>query len=188
MKFSLTGIETRAREAIQQAEVSQQEFRKLAAMTGQLLVQLNASMGRWESGHPVERDARKSELLTTLQSIELSKEELAQVAAADRRWVIVDYINMIIEAGLRFLIQKPGGVNRDEGNAFNESVNKIRGMQTVTADDLRDFLGRFNAIDENVSALIDDYAYYLRTGEQRRPDVWARRGGGIPQLYSQSRR
>lgn len=46
VKFSLSGIETKAREAIQQADVSQQQFQKLAAMTGQLIVELNASMGR----------------------------------------------------------------------------------------------------------------------------------------------
>jgi tRNA uridine 5-carbamoylmethylation protein Kti12 len=182
MKFSLTGIETKAREAIQQAEVSKQQFQKLAAMTGQLIVELSASMGRWDSGRPADRDARKEELLSTLRSIGLSKEELDQVSMADRKWVIVDYVNEITAAGYRHLVER---ANTDAGRTAIQqwsaglatlTGNNIQQIETITADQLRDFLRRFDVLGDDEAALIDDYDYYLRTGKQRRPDVWAQRG------------
>src|SRR5947209_4021586 len=76
MKFSLTGIETRAREIIQKAEVSQHEFQRLALMTGDLLVDLNAAQGRFSSGTGADRDVRKQHILDALAGIGLSKEDV----------------------------------------------------------------------------------------------------------------
>ena len=183
IKFSLTGVEARAREAIQQAEVSQQQFRKLAAMTGQLIVELNASMGRWDRASPADRDARKAELLSTLHSIGLSNNEIDQVSAADKQWVIFDYVRAITAAGFRRLneIKTPSEVVSAQMEwstavAALTGNNNVQTIRTITPHQLRDLLNRFGVLGGEETAFIEDLDYYLRTGKQKRPDVWARRG------------
>jgi len=83
--LSGTRLEARARAVIQQAEVSQREFLKLAELTGELLIDLNAAQGRFiGGGDGAARDRRKSELLRSLGSFGVPQEELKKIAAADR--------------------------------------------------------------------------------------------------------
>jgi hypothetical protein len=59
IKFSVSGIEAKAREIIQKVEVSQREFQNIATMVGELFIELNASAGRWDTGSGAERDKRR---------------------------------------------------------------------------------------------------------------------------------
>jgi hypothetical protein len=174
MKFSLSGVETKAREVIQQAEVSQQQFRKLAAMTGELIVELDASSGRWYSGNPAFRIARKTELLTTLKSLGLTDTELQAVKAADKKWVIIDYIGMIIQYETAAIPNSES--NRQEALravVADFTGNGIEQMITITPEKLRTSAEKLGVLTDNVQGLITDLDYYLKTGEHRRPEVWA---------------
>ena len=118
IKFSLSGIEAKAREIIQKVEVSQREFQNIATMVGELFVELNASVGRWDTGSGAERDKRKSRVLDALQSIGLSEQELVRISSIDKPWNIIDYVNGIITRAAK-------AVPKDLKTEWNEIVTPI---------------------------------------------------------------
>jgi len=172
VKFSLTGVETKAREVLRQAEVTQKAFQKLAAMTGELLIDLNAAQGRFAgSGEGEARDARKSRLLESLGDIGLSKQDLAKVADSDKAWNIIDYANGILTSAGR----KIPDDRRGQWQAALAPIMADGNFRSATPEKLRDLLAEFAALDTDQAELIDDYRHYLKTGEQRRPDIWMQR-------------
>lgn len=172
IKFSLSGIEAKAREIIQKVEVSQREFQNIATMVGELFVELNASVGRWDTGSGAERDKRKSRVLDALQSIGLSEQELVRISSIDKPWNIIDYVNGIITRAAK-------AVPKDLKTEWNEIVTPILisrdKIAATTPESLREIFARFDVLDARINDLIEDYAHYLRSGEQRRPSVWSDR-------------
>jgi hypothetical protein len=166
-------LEARARAIIQQAEVTQREFLKLAAVTGELLIDLNAAQGRFVgSEEGAARDKRKAELLETLNTLGFTQQELAKIAASDRKWTVIDYVN-----GITNLVSKK--IPKERMSEWQTAVAPVRTsadtMLNTTPQILQELLDKFGVLDDETRGLIEDYIHFLDKGEQRRPDVWARR-------------
>lgn len=173
LRFSLRGIEARAREVIHQAEVTQKEFQKLAAITGQLLIELNAAQGRLAgSGTGTERDKRKADILAALKEFKLAKKVMSDIAASDQQWNKIDYVLGITSVMYR-------DVPQDRYNEFQEDVSPFRSdanrQASTTAEDLKGLAEKYEILNSQIRGLVEDFAHYLTTGRQRRPEVWGQR-------------
>ena len=170
----VTGIEAKAREVIQKAEVTQHAFQKLATMTGELLIDLNAAQGRFVGGasERSEQDKRKQEIIEALRESGLPKEDIAQVSAGDRKWNVIDYINGIVQVAAK---QAPTDRRQEWQASISSMIGDGSNWDTITPEQLHDLLARFGVLNEENENLIEDFRYYLKSGEQRRPEVWARR-------------
>jgi hypothetical protein len=153
--------------------VTQKEFRKLAAMTGELLIDLNSAQGRFTGdGDGEKRDARKGQILDSLRSIGLTAGDLAAIAASDREWNIIDYVGGI----LRSARNKVPGERLGEWQAATKPLSDtVEGLKSTSPDTLRNLLEQFGLLDPERIALIEDYRHYINTGEQRRPSIWSQR-------------
>jgi hypothetical protein len=170
-KASPSGIEARTRAVVQQAENALDKLRELAAANGTLLVEMIVSGGRWGGAStPSAKDEQKEQVLEMLRGAGVPQARIDEVARSDRRWVIVDYVNGILS--------RPGSsLKPDQMNEWNTFVGKLNDtLDRPGPDVLRSFLDRLGFLDERERELIEDYRYYLMTGQHRRPDAWANRG------------
>jgi hypothetical protein len=164
-KASASGFEAR----IRKTEAAVNELHELAAMTGAMLIELIASGGRWGGDGPAAKDAQKARVLESLRVIGVPQERIIETGRADRRWVINDYFSGIMRG--------PTQRVRPEQNAeWTAFINTVKGLDRPGPDETLGFLDRLGLLDDFSRELIEDYRHYLRTGEHRRPNVWASRG------------
>ena len=82
---------------------------------------------------------------------------------ADRRWVELDYV-------IAILAPLNTGGDRPEFAAYLNILGKVLdGQPLPNPDQCAVILKKFNVNDPKINALLDDYRYYEKTGEQRRP-------------------
>jgi hypothetical protein len=61
---------------------------------------------------------------------------------------------------------------QQEKAKITESIDTIK---ATSPDNLRDLLQKFGVLTDPSERLVEDFNYYLKTGNQRRPAVWAER-------------
>jgi hypothetical protein len=169
---SSSGIEAKTREVVQRAETALKELHDLAAMTGQLLVELIVGGGRWGGGPAAQKDAQKQRVIQALHAIRLPAKKIDEIANADRQWVIVDYCSGILHEPSKKMRSKTGA-ELANWNEFVEQTHK--GYEKQRPEEIRAALDRFGVLGEWEKGLIEDYSYYLKNGQHRRPEVWADR-------------
>ena len=172
VKFSvsLTGVSAELRQAVREARDLMPELRRLAitALRGTLGNALSA--GRTGSSIAnTEYDRMRADVLAVVKSLHGSPADIEFILAAERPWVLVDY-----SLGIRRRAQRLVSPEHDtEWDKFRRQDSS--GLKKASAAELRAILERINAIDEELRELLEDFAHYERTGEQRRPEAWARR-------------
>jgi hypothetical protein len=122
-KASSSGIEAKTREVVRQAENALKELHELAAMTGALLVELIVGGGRWGGSGTVAQDAQKVRVLETLRAVGLNAQKVAEIARADRQWVIIDYFLGIIRGPEKQMLHK----TENERAKWDAFVQQTRG-------------------------------------------------------------
>ena len=105
----------------------------------------------------------------------ISPEEIADIEKKSEwhEYVAIDYVYHVLR-----------GYGFTEGDAFkrgterNEAIDLLnRPVSNVaTPDELKEFLTKHSMFTDEVRELIEDYRFYLERHEQRRPEVWDKRG------------
>lgn len=170
-KASATGIEAETREVITQAKTTLRELHELAAAFGSLLVDIIIGAGRWAGpGTAADQDAQKARVIEALRTSGVPSERIAEIEGADRRWVIIDYVNGILNRKTHSRLRPE---QLPEWEAFIKTFSG--GFDRPAPDKIQEFLERLGLLDARTRELIQDYRYYLEHGRHRRPDEWARR-------------
>jgi hypothetical protein len=166
LKLSPTGIEAKTREfqgVIDDAKATVASLHELAVAAAALQVDMLASAGRFGGGETIRhKDEMKDQLLQRLKALGLTKEQLSEVDQADRKWVVLDYAFAVLGP---LNGQKDPEAKAAYAKAFNDG-------NPPTPDDCAALLQQFHVNDAKTNELLEDYRYYFRTGEQRRPEVW----------------
>lgn len=161
MKFSpLTGIETEARNTIQQAQVTLAQLQNLGSLMGQFMIEADDARGRLgDAPSPAEHEALKERILGLLKSIHLPDEELSKVAASDRKWVIADYVIGILYSGQSLVPE----TKKVEWNAIYKQYTQggVEQYAALTPDRLGEIFEKFGILDDHEKSLIEDYREYL---------------------------
>jgi hypothetical protein len=105
------------------------------------------------------------------------KRRLKEVEQSDKNVIIEFYGYTAYRFGRNTLLQ---GRWQEFDDAYYKLTNE-RPTKLLSPDQCQELLDKFH-ID---TAYMEDFRYYVNTGEQRRPKVWARRGswgfGELPQ-------
>jgi hypothetical protein len=143
-------------------------LRKLAALTGAALINLDSQSGMLGGDPANHRDQLTQQVLETLESIGVDKQTRKQVASAARNRDIGDYV---------FSIQ---------GHAVDcvlppaRQIEWLKDMQYVekgwppSADAIQKLLDKYDVHDEFTGKAVDEYRYYIymETGEHRDAQFW----------------
>lgn len=174
LSASVSGFEAKTREAqnvLNDAKDTLALLRKLAVVTASLQVKLLAAEGRLQGpDRLMQKDEQKDQLLSELKRIGLDDDELTKVAAADRAWVMWDYVIAILQ---------PINSETDRQKVLAYTKAYKRYTNPLSPEECEDLLNQFHANSDQTKALLDDYRYYMKYGKQRRPEVWRARPSGL---------
>lgn len=165
-RASPSGIEAKTREVqqvIDSAKATVSSLHELAKAVAALEVDLIAGAARLgpDSKH---KDALKNNLLQKLRALGLDERSVKEVASADKFYVSFDYQIAILE-----------DLNTASDEEKAAAYRKISVDGPLTPDECEALLQRFGITSPEKWELLKDYQFYVRTGEQRRPEVWANR-------------
>ena len=165
-KASAGGIETRTREVVNRAEGAIAELRILALHVAEVSLSLAMRQGRWGGFSDEDLNRLKSSVLENLERLGIPSEQRALVFRDWHRIVEFDYAHHIL------------GGSRIPGNASSEVMtewNKLREggfARFPSPDELEAFLRKSEYWTSTLAEYVEDYRYYIREREHRRPDVW----------------
>ena len=155
---------------IDSANASLIQLRQLAVNTAKALIQLregsNAILASGAGDQYQEEDAYKATLLNNLRNMGVSAAQLADVAHSDSKIVMTFYANAVYRFGRDTLPETQWG-------SFDRAYGRI--VQPATPDEMEKLLAKFHIQPVGFSEYMEDYRYYTKTLEQRRPLVWAKR-------------
>ncbi len=171
IRASGSGFEAETREVINEAKDTIALLRKLAVVTAGLQVKMLAAESRLQGpASLLKKDEQKEQLLSELRSIGLNAKEITEVAAADKAWVMWDYMIYILQP-----------VNSNSGRAeiiaYTKAYNRF--TNPLSPEECEELLNEFHANSEQAKALLEDYRYYLKYEKHRRPEVWRERPTGL---------
>lgn len=171
-KASATGIEAETRNVIREAKGTLAELRLVAKHFSAMFVTMMQADGRMGGGLSDDtREAMTSELLQNLRQIGLNEDEIEEVRLAERPFVLFDYAHHI----RRHLGGRVSGEHRQEWDEFVKGdLQKGIGFEP-TPDELEEFLGSVELLDDELLEHIEDYRFYSENSRHRRPDEWKRR-------------
>jgi hypothetical protein len=172
-KASFTGIEAKIREVnevIEETKATLRALQEVAAMAGAAVIELSTGAGRYGGGQTIgSKDARREQVLSALDRAGLSARE---VASADREWVIADYAQ-----GIFAVFNKGRKFTREQKLYWDKFSLPWRTTTTwPTPDECEVAMNRLRINDRFSRELLNDYRFYMQTGTQRRPEIWADRG------------
>lgn len=170
------GFETQTREltkTIDDAKEAIRQIRELAVVTAEALIDLRensnalllSGSGRDEYR---EQDEFKANVIGVLKKMQLPPEQLAAVTQSDKNVVMNFYANAVYQFGRNDLPQS-------KWNDIDKAYSILLEKQPLTPDQCQKLLASFHIDTAKFSDYMDDFRYYVKTGEQRRPEVWANR-------------
>jgi hypothetical protein len=178
-KATLTSIEAKMREVtevVDEAKATLKSLHEVAAMAGARLIELNAAMGRWDGTSTAMKDATRDRIIQSLRSIALGKSELAEVAAADKEWVIIDYAQGIFAGWASH--RKPTPDEQAIWDEFSKPWQGV-GLRWPTPEECQACMDKLGIADVVARDLLEDYRHYVQYGEHRRPEVWRSRNNWL---------
>jgi hypothetical protein len=107
-------------------------------------------------------------VIEVLKKMQLPQEQLNAVTQSDKNVVI----NFYARAAYRFGRDQ---LPQSKWNDIDGAYRVLLTNQPVTPEQCQKLLDSFHIDTDKFSDDMDDFRYYARTGEQRRPEVWARR-------------
>lgn len=171
-KASVSGIEAKTREAqqvIDSAKATVSSLNELAKDIAAIEVDLIAGANRIgaDSKH---KDALKIGLLGKLKALGLDESSVKEVSLADRSYVNFDYaIGVLQDLNTAYDKDKRAAYTR----IFTDGL-------PPTPDECEVLLKQFGITNPEKWELLKDYRFYVSTGEQRRPEIWANRDNWQP--------
>ena len=171
--FTSVGTDARLSElnaTLVSANASLDHLRRLAANTAKVLIQLRENANASMAGSPADEehaeDAYKVSLLQNLRDMGVSPAEITAVAQSDSNVVLSFYAYAAYSWGRNSLPER-------QWPAFDGAYDRI--TQPANPDDIEKLLTHFHVKATGFSGYMEDYRYYAKKMEQRRPLVWANR-------------
>ena len=172
--FATVSFEEKTRElasTVDEAQKVLEQLRMFAVNTAKSLIQLS------ENSHAIvadsvdvfaEQDAYKAQILQALKDMDISPEKIKEVAQSDSN--IVE--ELYAYAAWRF--------GRDElpQNSiaqYDSSYNKLATAQHISPEQIQKLFDDFHIDVTKFADHMEDFRYYVKTKEQRRPDIWTQR-------------
>jgi hypothetical protein len=169
-------IEAKTREltqTIDDAKEAIRQIRELAVVTAEALIDLRLNSNALLTGAPgrdefKEQDEFKARVIEALKRMGLPQEKLTEVSQSDRNVVMTFYAYAAYRFGRDALPQS-------KWNEIDNAYNSQAAKQPLSPDQSEALLDSFHIDSAKFAQYMEDYRYYVRTGEQRRPEVWAKR-------------
>lgn len=180
------GMEAQTREltkTIDDAKEAIRQIRELGVVAAEALIDLR------ENSHAIiadapgldeykEEDEFKAKVIEALKKMQLPPEQLAAVAQSDRNVVLSFYAYAAYRFGRSALPQS-------KWDEFDKAYNTLAAQQPPSPNQCQALFDSFHIDGARFADYMADFRYYAKTGEQRRPDVWAHRQtwgfGDLPQ-------
>lgn len=163
------GFEAKTREVVRRAEATLSELQRMTEILGGVLVEQIAGTGRWGGSDTPEKDeARKQRVLEMMRAVGLSQAAIDRVSAADRQWVVIDYVAQV----LRETTVPPERLQEWNGvwEPYHESFAR------PDPKTLEDILSRFGVtLSDSRREWLEDYRHYYEHSKHRRSEAWTKR-------------
>lgn len=165
-KFSASrsGFEATTR-VIKEAESTIEELRQLAKLVSATTLSMVQRTGRFGTGFDrKEQEEIRDSLLDYLTKLKISQEEQAQSLSEWHSWVCRDYVDMIISS-----VEVPRELY---DNAEIKELQSIERNSLPPPSKIEEILSKYSLMKDETRELIQDYQYYLKNKQHRRPKVW----------------
>jgi len=187
--FPTSAVEAKMRElnqTVDDAKEAIRQIRELAVVTAEALIDLRLNShalltGGGGTDEYSEQDAFKKRVIEALKRMGLPEEKLNEVARSDRNVVIQFYCYAAYRFGRSALPET-------RWREFDEAYSKLLTAQAanpLSPDVCQALLDSSQVDTTRFADYMADFRYYVKTGEQRRAEVWAHRViwgfGGLPQ-------
>jgi len=165
-KASAGGIEARTREVVNRAEGAIAELRILALHVAEVSLSIAMRQGRWGGFSDDDLNRLSTSVVDNLERLGIAEEQRNLVFKDWHRIVEFDYAQHIL------------GGSRIPENAPREVMQKWKSLREgafskyPTPDELVSFLQASGYMNATLADYIEDYRYYVRERQHRRPQVW----------------
>ena len=169
-------IEAKTRElttTIDDAKEAIRQIRELAVVAAEALIDLRENSHALVADAPgleeyKEQDEFKAKVIEALKKMSVPPEQLATVAQSDRNVVMSLYAYAAYRFGRNALPQS-------KWTEIENAYYALAVKQPPSPDQCQALLDSFHIDTAKFAEYMEDFRYYAKTGEQRRPDVWAHR-------------
>jgi hypothetical protein len=171
-KVGAASFEAKFKEKIENAQRIIDQLKGLAVNTAKSLIQLRETSGGivTENPYPAE-DAYKASVIQSLRDMDISPDAIKQVEQSDSNVVLQFYSR----AAFRFASDGflPDEKRRAE---FDKAFGALSAEQKLSPDQIQKLFDQFHIDSSRFSPYMQDFRFYVSNKEQRRAEVWAKRG------------
>ena len=165
-KASAGGIEARTREVVNRAEGAIAELRILALHVSEVSLSLAMRQGRWRGFPDEDLNQLKSSVLENLERLGIPSQQRELVFRDWHRIVEFDYTHHIL-GGSRIPDNAPSDVMTEWTKLREGGFARY-----PSPDELEAFLRKSGYWTTALAEYVEDYRYYIRERQHRRPGVW----------------
>lgn len=172
LRFDKTGFEAETREVVKEARSTIKELQDLSKIMASTTLGLVKRTGRWGGYSYAEKEEIKKQTLNVLEKIGISPEDVEKVITESKwhKFTELDYVHFIL-GGDKIPEILPSDRIAQWKQLRHRDLDNL-----ATPDELTHFFEQSNMLSPETKELIEDYSHYIRTRQQRRPDVWNNRG------------
>jgi hypothetical protein len=177
--FPGSTIEAQTRElgaTLGEAKATLAQLRALTIATAESLIDLKENshylLTQSAGDQFVEQDAFKGKLLQMLKQTGMPEDQINDVEQSDRNTVMTFYAYAAYRYARNTL---PNTSWREFDRAYYDLI-KATPNGALSPDQTLQLFKTFRVEPGKFTEYIEDFRYYVKTGKQRRPDVWAHRG------------
>jgi hypothetical protein len=171
-KAGKSGFEAKTREVtkvVEEAKSTIKELQLLSKIVAMAALSLVKRTGRIGGYSDEEEETIKESILKVLHQLGIPDEERKELLHEWHKFVRFDYAHYILGGPTILSNLTP------EQRAQEEKL-RHGGLDNIPSpEELTQFLGECGLLSPEVKELIDDYRYYIKCQEHRRPEVWKNR-------------
>jgi hypothetical protein len=145
------------------------ELRKVAALTGEALITLDAQSGMIGGNSASHRDQLKKQVLEVLRSINLDEKTMKRVEDADRDRSLSDYAWAILNHGFHCVLTEA------RGSGWNDDFMKLQlnaGSWPPAPEVIQKLLVKYDVHDDFTEKAYNEYLYFFKTGQHQDSLFW----------------
>ena len=182
-KFKIGPVEAELRDEIKKARASIAQVQDLAVTMASTCLSLLYREGRGGGGYsPSAKAAVEKQVLEQLGRLGIKPEDHQRIFEDPIKCTDFDYVQLVSEA-----IKNECELDATQSSELLKlSDTGIDIKPTASPEALQEFMRQNNCKGNEAKELLEDYRYYKRYRNHRRPEVWQNRGkppidlGGIP--------
>lgn len=173
-EISGLGINAKLERKIEEADEILNQLREFAIENAKQLIMLkldsdNITVG--DSDPRAKDDAFKAQVIQSLRKMGIPENRIKEVEHVDRDLVLDFYSHAVFRYGRDLL-------PNTDWEKYDADYYKLKkdNPPSPSPDQMQAFLGSYKINISDFSSHMEDFIYYFKNTEQRRPDVWAKRG------------